>query len=59
VAAFIDARREEFGVEPVCRVLRMAPSTEYAARRRRVEPSARARRDAVLMPILLGLWGRR
>lgn len=34
----------------------MAPSTYYAARRRAVEPSARARRDALLMPILLGLW---
>ena len=34
----------------------MAPSTYYAARRRAVDPSARARRDALLMPILLGLW---
>jgi putative transposase len=46
--AFIDAHRERFGVEPICRVLtehgcKIAPSTYYAARGR--EPSARARRD--------------
>jgi len=34
----------------------VAPSTYYAARRRAVDPSARARRDALLMPVLLGLW---
>ena len=34
----------------------MAPSTYYAARRRAAAPSARARRDAVLLPIVLGLW---
>ena len=34
----------------------MAPSTYYAARRRALEPCARAGRDAVLLPIVLGLW---
>lgn len=34
----------------------MAPSTYYAARRRQAEPSARARRDAALLPVLLTLW---
>lgn len=43
-----------WGVEPICAVLQVAPSTYYAARRR--PPSARAVRDAVLMPILLALW---
>jgi len=56
IVGFIDAHRHEFGVEPICRVLRMAPSTYYAALRRRAEPSSRARRDAVLMPVLLALW---
>ena len=50
--AFIDAHRERFGVEPMCRVLsahgvRIAPSTFYAARKR--PPSARARRDVELV----------
>jgi len=49
--AFIDAHREVYGVEPICRVLPIAPSTyhEHAARRRdpgRLPP--RARRDARL-----------
>jgi putative transposase len=34
----------------------MAPSTYYAAKRRQVEPSARALRDAVMMQVLMVLW---
>lgn len=46
--SFIDEVREQFGVEPVCRVLsehgvRIAPRTYYAAKTR--PPSARAVRD--------------
>ena len=51
---FIDAHRDEFGVEPICRVLQVASSTYYAARSR--QPSARAVSDAVWMPILMALW---
>jgi putative transposase len=51
---FIDTHRDEFGVEPICRTLQVAPSTYYAAKSR--PPSARALRDAVMMPILLALW---
>ncbi len=29
--AYIDANRDRFGVEPICRVLPIAPSTYYAA----------------------------
>src|SRR5262249_25140057 len=44
---FIDANRDRFGgVEPICRVLQVAPSTYYAITRRR--PSARAVRDEQL-----------
>jgi putative transposase len=46
VIAYIDCHRERFGVEPICEVLRVAPSTYYAARKRR--PCERARRDAEL-----------
>jgi putative transposase len=58
--AFIDANRDDvvegarLGVEPICRVLQVAPSTYYAARAR--PPSARARRDAELIPQLVALW---
>jgi putative transposase len=49
--AFIDDHREAFGVEPICKVLPIAPSTyrEHAARR--ADPaklSARAKRDVSL-----------
>lgn len=57
--AYIDEHRDRFGVEPICRALaaagvKIAPSTYYAAKVR--PPSARALRDAVMMPILLALW---
>jgi putative transposase len=51
---YIDTHRSEFGVEPICRVLQVAPSTYYAAKSRL--PSARAIRDGLMMPILLALW---
>jgi putative transposase len=51
---YIDAHRAEHGVEPICRVLQVAPSTYYGAKSRPL--SARAARDAVLMPVLLALW---
>jgi putative transposase len=44
--AFIDAYRNRFGVEPICRTLQFAPSTYWSARRR--PPSARFVRDEVL-----------
>jgi putative transposase len=53
---FIDDHRCEFGVEPICRALRVAPSTYYAAKRRERSPSARAIRDAVTMQVLMVLW---
>ena len=54
IVGFIDENREELGVEPVCRELQVATSTYYSAKGR--PPSARALRDAVLLPILLALW---
>jgi len=52
VIAFIDAHRDQFGVEPICKVLRehdcgIAPNTYWAAKKR--PPSARALRDAALV----------
>ncbi len=43
---FIDAHRTSFGVEPICRVLAVAPSTYYAAGTR--APSARTIEDVAL-----------
>jgi putative transposase len=56
MVAFIDDHRDEFDVESICRVLPIASSTYYAAKRREVEPSARAVRDAVMMQVLMVLW---
>jgi putative transposase len=44
--AYIDRNKHRYGVEPICRVLPIAPSTYYAAQRR--SPSARSLRDAQL-----------
>jgi putative transposase len=46
VAAFIDQHRDRWGVEPICTVLQVAPSTYYAAKSR--PPSRRAVEDAAL-----------
>ena len=51
---FIDDNRDEFGVEPICTTLEVVPSTYYDTRR--CPLSARAVRDAVLIPVLLALW---
>ena len=52
VVEFVDAHKEAFGVEPICRVLtehgcKIAPSTYYAHRSR--PPSPRSLRDADLL----------
>ena len=44
IVDYIDAHRDEFGVEPICTELQVAPSTYYAARSR--PPSARSLSDA-------------
>lgn len=43
---FVDAYRDRFGVEPICRVVQLAPSTYWSAKRR--APSPRSVRDAGL-----------
>src|SRR5690606_19979695 len=55
IVAYIDAYREEFGVEPICRVLKdhnmpIAPSTYYAFKSR--PPSARRQSDEQLLPVI-------
>jgi putative transposase len=49
--AFIDDHRDAYGVEPICKVLPIAPSTYHAHVARRIDASkrsVRARRDAAL-----------
>jgi putative transposase len=49
--AFIDDHRQVYGVEPICKVLPIAPSTYHAHVARRVDSaklSARAKRDTAL-----------
>ena len=51
--AFIDDHRGSYGVEPICRVLPIAPSTyheQVAQRRDPMRRSVRARRDMALKP---------
>ena len=52
--SFVDTNRDDFGVEPICTTLQVAPSTYYAAKSRPM--SARAIRDAFMGPVLLALW---
>ena len=49
--SFVDDHRAVYGVEPICRVLPIAPSSYHARVAQRADPakaSARARRDAAL-----------
>jgi putative transposase len=52
--SFITANKDRFGVEPICNVLRFAPSTYYAAMTR--SPSARETRDEGLKPYIQRVW---
>ena len=57
--AFIDQYREALGVEPICRVLQIAPSgyRRHAARQRDpARRSARAQRDEILMRHIQRIW---
>jgi hypothetical protein len=51
--AFIDDHREVHGVEPICKVLPIAPSTYHAHVAKRTDPkklSTRAKQDMALTP---------
>ena len=53
--SFVDAYRDDHGVEPICRVLAIAPSTYHAHVARRAAPEmapARVRRDAELCVVI-------
>ncbi len=57
--SFIDDHREVYGVEPICRVMPIAPSTYYAHKVCRADPSrrsARAKRDEWLREEIRRVW---
>ena len=57
--AFIDDHRSVYGVEPICRVLKIAPSTYHAHDARRQHPERappRLRRDEALKPQILRVF---
>lgn len=59
MVTFIDDHRGAYGVEPICRVLPIAPSTYYEHKRRQADPTrlpARARSDAALKPEITRVW---
>ena len=52
MVSFIDEHRAQYGVEPICEQLPIAPSVYYEAKARQSDPAlvpARIRRDAVLV----------
>lgn len=59
MVAFIDRHREKYGVEPICAVLPIAPSTYYAHKAREADPtlrSERAQRDEHLRGEIRRVW---
>jgi transposase InsO family protein len=59
MVTFIDAHRAEYGVEPICAELPIAPSTYYELKARQADPDrqpARVRRDAELVPEIERVW---
>ncbi len=59
MVAFIDDHRKTYGVEPICRVLPIAPSTYFRHKAQHADPSrrsARAQFDDVLRAIIRRIW---
>ncbi len=59
MVAFVDEHRDEYGVEPMCSVLPIAPSTYYEHRARAEDPGRRPerqKRDDELRPEIQRVW---
>jgi putative transposase len=57
--AYIDRHKDRFGVEPICRLLPIAPSTYYEHRARAKDPEKRPpreKRDERLRPQIQRVW---
>lgn len=59
MVAFIDDHKVEYGVESICKVIPIAPSTYYAFKARQANPglrSVRAKRDEYLCGEIQRVW---
>jgi len=59
MVSYIDTHRDRFGVEPICKTLRIAPSTYYEHKARSRQPSrrpARVKRDEMLSTEIARVW---
>lgn len=59
MVTFIDDHREQYGVEPICKLLPIAPSTYYSYKAQQTDPkrrSARVRRDEYLCEEIRRVW---
>jgi transposase InsO family protein len=59
MVSFIDAHRDEYGVESICRQLPIAPSTYYEHKAREADPMLlppRTQRDMALKPEVRRVW---
>jgi transposase InsO family protein len=59
IVRYIDDHKDRFGVEPICKVLPIAPSTYYECKARERDPSrrsARYHRDLALKPEIERIW---
>ena len=59
VVDFADEQRDDYGVEPICTVPPIAPSTYYEQKARQTDPDRlppRVRRDAILCEEVQRVW---
>jgi len=59
MVSFLDEHRPEYGVEPICAVLPIAPSTYYEQKAREADPDRlppRVRRDTILREEIRRVW---
>lgn len=59
MVTYIDEYKDRFGIEPICKVLPIVPSTYYEHKARHRDPerrSSRAKRDDVLRPEIQRVW---
>ena len=57
--AFVDSHRDQYGVEPICQMLQIAPSWYYEQKARQVDPSRiplRVRRDSEICNSIRRVW---
>ena len=59
MSVFVNEHRQDYGVEPICRMPQIAPSAYYERLRKRREPerrSAQSKRDEFLKPEILRVF---